>query len=118
MGGSLEGKWYLQPELASDTSTGRIPEITFHASDGRFTGSTGCNRMSGTFIRKDDTLQFDSRIVSTRMACIGYNEKPFIDNLLRTNHFVIKGGILMLMYNETVLSKWVRHLEDQPIKKA
>lgn len=115
---SLEGLWRLQPQLPSDTAAGRIPEIIFSATENRFSGNTGCNRMTGIFMRKADSLRFDERIVTTRMACMGYNEKIFLDNLLRTNRFVIKGGVLMLMENETVLSKWVRHLEDQPIKKA
>lgn len=115
---SLEGHWYLQPQLPSDTASGKIPEITFSATENKFTGSTGCNRMTGMFTRKGDSLRFDERIVSTRMLCMGYNEKGFIDNLLRTNHFEIKNGVLQLMENETILSKWVRKLEDQPVKKA
>jgi len=115
---SLEGHWYLQPQLPSDTSAGKIPEISFSVTENKFFGSTGCNRMTGMFTRKGDSLKFDERIVSTRMLCMGYNEKGFIDNLLRTNRFEIKNGILMLMENETILSKWVRKLEDQPIKKA
>lgn len=115
---SLEGHWYLQPQLPSDTSAGKIPEISFSVTENKFFGSTGCNRMTGLFTRKGDSLKFDERIVSTRMLCMGYNEKGFIDNLLRTNRFEIKNGILMLMENETILSKWARKLEDQPIKKA
>lgn len=115
---SLEGHWFLQPQLPSDTGAGKIPEIVFNATENKFSGSTGCNRMTGMFTRKGDSLRFDERIVSTRMLCMGYNEKGFIDNLLRTNHFEIKNGVLQLMENETILSKWVRKLEDQPIKKA
>ncbi|MDR6342571.1 heat shock protein HslJ [Filimonas zeae] len=115
---SLGGQWYLQPQLPSDTGAGKIPQIIFSATEDKFTGNTGCNQMTGMFTRKGDSLRFDERIISTRMACMGYNEKAFIDNLLRTNRFEIKNGVLMLMENETILSKWVRKLEDQPIKKA
>lgn len=115
---SIEGHWYLQPQLPSDTSAGRIPQITFTVTENKFFGNTGCNSMTGMFVKKGDSLRFDERMVSTRMLCTGYNEKAFIDNLLRTNRFEIKNGVLLLLENQTVLSKWVRKLEDQPVKKA
>jgi len=45
------------------------------------------------------------------MACPGYNEKAFLDNLLKTNRYRIKNGVLQLMYNTTILSNWVRHAD-------
>lgn len=115
---AIEGHWYLQPQLPSDTAAGRIPEITFSVTENKFFGNTGCNSMTGMFVKKADSLRFDERMVSTRMFCTGYNEKGFIDNLLRTNRFEIKNGVLLLLDNQTILSKWVRKLEDQPIKRA
>lgn len=105
---SLAGRWVLQPQLASDTATGKIPEISFMPGESRFTGNNGCNSMSGRYSRHADTLVFDERILSTKMACMGYNEKPFMDNLIRTNRFKVENGILTLFNNQTVLSSWAR----------
>ena len=115
---TLEGNWQLQPVLASDTASGKIAEINFSLLQSKFTGNTGCNRMSGSFIRNGNVLKFDEQVMTTKMACPGYNEKAFMDNLFLTNNFKIENGVLMLMNNETALSKWVRKLSPAPLKKA
>ena len=115
---TLAGKWILEPQLASDTASGRLPEITFNTGDGSFSGNNGCNRMSGHYSLRTDTLVFDERIITTRMACMGYNEKPFMDNLVRTNRFKIQNGKLTLYNNETILSTWVRYVEIDKDKKV
>ena len=108
---TLAGKWQLQPVLASDTASGRIPTLDFDLSKNRVNGNTGCNSFGGSFILKGNALSFSSRMISTKMACPGYNEKVFLDNLLKTNRYQIKEGVLQLMYNTTILSNWVRHAD-------
>lgn len=115
---SLAGRWLLQPKLASDTASGKLPEITFLPEEARFTGNNGCNSMSGRFVRHADTLVFDERVLSTKMACMGYNEKPFMDNLLRTNRFKVENGVLTLLNNETILSTWVRFIKKPADEKV
>lgn len=105
---SLEGSWQLQPVLASDTASGKLPRLNFDLSKGEFSGNTGCNSMRGSFAVKNDNLAFKQDMITTKMACPGYNEKAFIENLHRTNRFTIKEGVLQLMNNNSVLSKWVR----------
>ena len=114
---NLGGTWQLQPVLASDTATGRTPTITFDLKKHTFTGNTGCNEMSGIFKLKADSLAFTEQIVATKMTCQGYNEKAFLDNLFNTNRYQIKEGVLQLMYNETILSKWVRHADTTTTKQ-
>lgn len=114
---SLAGRWVLQPALASDTAAGKTPEISFLTEEARFTGNNGCNNMSGRYSRHADTLVFDERILSTKMACLGYNEKPFMDNLIRTNRFKVQNGVLTLLNNETVLSTWTRYTEKPGVEK-
>src|SRR5712691_10819347 len=74
---TLAGNWQLQPVLASDTASGKIPTLNFDLVHHKFTGNTGCNSMSGSFILKEDALSFSEQIISTKMACEGYNEKAF-----------------------------------------
>ena len=108
---TLAGKWQLQPVLASDTASGKIPSLDFDLQKSRVNGNTGCNSFGGSFMLKGDALSFGSNMISTKMACPGYNEKTFLDNLLKTNRYQIKNGILQLMYNTTILSNWVRHAD-------
>jgi heat shock protein HslJ len=105
---TLAGTWVLQPVLASDTASGRLPSLTFDLASKKFTGNTGCNGMSGHFFMKGDSLAFSEQMVMTRKACEGYNEKAFIDNLSKTNRYKIVEGVLQLMSDQTILSKWTR----------
>ena len=111
----LDGLWFLQPVLASDTATGKIPRIEFNLATKRFTGNTGCNNMSGTFDFTDSTLQFNQRIITTKMSCVGYNERAFLESLLQTNSYRLQNGILILMFNQTELSHWTRKVASKPV---
>lgn len=111
----LSGLWFLQPVLASDTAMGKIPRIEFNLATKRFTGNTGCNSMNGTFDFTDSTLQFNQNIVTTRMACIGYNEKAFLESLLRANSYRLQNGMLILLFDQTELSRWTRKVASRPV---
>lgn len=107
----LDGGWYLQPVLASDTASGKRASLRIDLKKGRFTGNTGCNSMNGKFwySATDSSLSFSDKLVSTRMACPGYNEKAFIRNLLLTTHYRLKNGVLTLLAEDnTELSRWER----------
>lgn len=112
---TLAGTWFLQPVLTSDTATGKIPRLQFNLKDMRFTGHTGCNNMSGTFNHTDSSLSFNKDIITTKMACVGYNEKAFLESLLRTNRYKLESGILILMFDETELSRWTRKVMPKPV---
>jgi heat shock protein HslJ len=116
---TLTGQWFLQPVLPADTAAGRIPRLIFDLKAGRFTGNTGCNNMSGSFTRTDTSLVIGERIITTKMACTGYNEKAFLESLLRTNRYKFDNGVLVLMFNQTELSRWTRKPDTQPkVNKA
>jgi heat shock protein HslJ len=107
---ALEGKWYLQPVLDSDTSTGHIPDIRFDIKQSRFTGNTGCNQMSGNFLATDTSLHFSDNMITTRMTCIGYNEVAFLQNLLRIDNYKFKNGLLILTIKGVEVSRWSRKI--------
>lgn len=52
----------------SSTEKGE-PHLTFR-EDGSYTGSDGCNRLSGTYSLTDETIVLEPGL-STRKACIG-----------------------------------------------
>ena len=58
----------------------RQPSIMLAPDGNRVTGSTGCNRISGTFMQQGSTLRF-GRLAMTRMACVpdrGAAESAFV----------------------------------------
>ena len=105
---SLKGSWYLQPMLASDTATGKIPELHINLAAQTFTGNTGCNTMRGSFQKSDSSLVFNQNIVTTKMFCSGYDEAAFVRSLLRTNRYRFENDVLVLMFDATELSRWTR----------
>lgn len=115
---SLNGEWFLQPVLPSDTAAGRFPSIKFNVVQGTFTGHTGCNRMSGTFKRTDTSLIFNERIALTKVNCTGYNEAAFLKTLLNTNRYKRENDVLILMFDQTELSRWTRKLYRAPMSKG
>ena len=114
---TIAGIWVLQPVLASDTAAGRIPQLNFNLVTKKFTGNTGCNDMSGNFFIRKDSLSFNEQIITTRKACEGYNEKAFINNLTKTNRYKIVDGVLQLMSDQTILSKWTRKVDTTKSNK-
>jgi len=114
----LDGKWFLQPVLPSDTATGKVPYIAFDTKKNRFSGNTGCNSMNGKFELSGNSLRFDSNMITTKMACTGYNENAFIKSLLRTNGYKFDNGVLVLLFDGTELSRWTRNLPRPRIYRA
>jgi len=114
----LNGQWFLQPVLASDTAAGKFPSITFNVAKGTFTGNTGCNEMSGTFKRTDTSLVINEQIALTKMVCPGFNEAAFLKTLRNTNRFKQEDGMLVLMFDQTILSRWTRKPYRAPMSKG
>jgi heat shock protein HslJ len=75
------------------------PYIEFDRQARRFTGDSGCNRLSGGFELDGMNLKF-SRVISTRRACLNSEdqriETTLLKNLELTNRFRIDGEKLML----------------------
>jgi heat shock protein HslJ len=105
---ALEGRWFLVPVLDSDTATGQIPELQFDTKQAKLSGNTGCNRMSGSFLATDSTLHISDKLITTRMACIGYNETTFLQNLLRVDSYKFNKGWLILSSKGLEISRWSR----------
>ncbi|HWB28663.1 MAG TPA: META domain-containing protein [Chitinophagaceae bacterium] len=105
---NISGTWKLMPVLASDTASGKLAILQFNTSANSFIGNTGCNSISGKFNMSGNMLSFSEQEITTKNVCPGYNEEAFVANLLKVNHFKIENGVLELMVDQTVLSKWVR----------
>jgi heat shock protein HslJ len=108
---TLAGMWFLMPVLPSDTATGRIPTLRLELAKTHFSGNTGCNTMSGGFYfsDRDSSLSFSDKIITTRMACQGYNEQAFLKSLRQTGHYRLRNGVLTLLSDDHAeLSRWIR----------
>ena len=113
----LDGPWYLQPVLASDTASGKRPTLQLDLKKSRFTGNTGCNNMNGKFwySATDSSISFSEKLITTKMACPAYNEKAFLKSLLLTTHYKLKNGVLTLLAEDnTELSRWERKPSAPP----
>jgi heat shock protein HslJ len=104
----LEGKWYLQIVSVNDSSNNRVPEIQFDTKQNRFSGTTGCNQMSGSYVATDSTLHISDKMITTRMFCSGYDELSFLQKLLKIDGYHFKNGRLVLTSKNDVISQWSR----------
>jgi heat shock protein HslJ len=114
---TLGGSWVLQPVLPSDTAAGRTPTLQLDLARSRFSGNTGCNTMHGSFwySKTDSSLSFSDKIVTTKMACPGYNEPAFIKSLQHTSHYRLRNGVLSLLADDnSALSRWTRKASAGP----
>lgn len=105
---ALSGEWFLQPVLPSDTAAGILPYIVINARNNSYTGNNGCNKISGTFNISDSAITFTENNINTGITCPGYNEKEFMNSLKMVNNFSIEDSLLLLMHNQTVISRWLR----------
>jgi len=104
----LQGLWFLQPVLPSDTGMMKTPFLKFDVAKKMVSGNTGCNSFTGEFGYTDTSITFNKNMATTKMACIGYDETAFLRNLLRVNSYKLKDGVLMLTEGRTEISRWAR----------
>ncbi|MGQ3028632.1 MAG: META domain-containing protein [Ferrovibrionaceae bacterium] len=73
------------------------PSLTFDATSGRVTGSTGCNSLSGSYRVQGDTITIE-KVATTRRACMNGmdTEQPFLAALNQARQWKIAGGLLTL----------------------
>lgn len=94
----MNKKWELTNLGQKETSSNR-PIYLDLSENGKVSGFIGCNRLTGTYIIKnDDQIEF-SQLGTTRMAC-GIEEMELESQLLEqlsvTNNFIIENGTLQL----------------------
>jgi heat shock protein HslJ/uncharacterized membrane protein/uncharacterized lipoprotein NlpE involved in copper resistance len=102
----LMGTWILSSiaeEVAKTDDFGNgLPELRFNVIEKNVTGSTGCNRLAGSFQLTDSTLHF-LPLATTRMFCQGKGENKFLTSLHQVTGYKIEGEKLLLTKGERVL---------------
>ena len=98
-GGDLTGKVWALTELmgkAPGAGTGISAEFS---TDGKVSGSAGCNRYSGTYTVSGSSITISSSIASTMMMCdeaIMEQENAYLKALPEAKTYEIKGDQLTL----------------------
>lgn len=89
--------WFVEVLNGGEVADRGRSTVTF-GSDGRATGSTGCNRWSAAATRNGSELTF-GQAVSTRMACSAAlmdQEQRFLATLGQTRSFSTDGPFMRL----------------------
>src|SRR6185295_14100575 len=76
----LNGNWELVmfsagSKTLSEIFTMKKPELQLE--NGRLSGSTGCNRVNGTYSVSGNQIQFGPNLAMTKMGCPNYDENIF-----------------------------------------
>ena len=82
---------------------GRTPSLVINTSSRVFSGTTGCNSMSGSFNFSGNDLQFNKNISTSRMNCNDYDEAGFLAALKKVDSYNLNGNLLELKQGSTVL---------------
>ena len=79
-----------------------LPTIEINIKEMRFSGSGGCNSISGKLESKGDNIKFGP-VISTRMMCPGNYESEFLTALNNAESFKIENNRLYLMQSGKTL---------------
>ena len=88
----------LGKEAVVPPAGGREPHVRFVPGDDRLQGSTGCNRLIGSYERKDSDLRFGA-VAATQSTCEdgAEQEQSLLRALEATRRFTIVGSHLELL---------------------
>jgi heat shock protein HslJ len=96
----LEGTWEMDyisgPRIAfNGLYPGKKPVMTFKVSEMRVSGNSSCNSFSGKLDADDTKINFNSPLISTKMACPGEGEAIFFEMLKRVNLYSVNGDTVL-----------------------
>jgi heat shock protein HslJ len=97
----LHDIWVLEemkgtPVSKEDFDGREVPNMEININNNRFSGFSGCNRMTGSLFYEQDVLRF-TQIASTRMACPSMDkETEFLTALQATTTYKVENNRLYL----------------------
>lgn len=103
-------EWRLfEVQGATNSSTSKAMMLLTAGQPNKISGSTGCNRMSGSFeLSGTNSIKFLPLAV-TKMACLDENandtERKFIAALEQANNWSIQNDILLLKNGDNIVAK-------------
>lgn len=104
---SLQGTWHLvalsgTPLTEQDTLRG-VPELTFRFAEGRYGGSTGCNRMGGPISWGPKGRVSFGAGFSTKIVCPGTLEARLHQAMGGVTNYRVRAGQLLLLDGKRVV---------------
>jgi heat shock protein HslJ len=107
------------------TGSGETPHVLFSPGQvNKVTGSTGCNRLNGSYDLTGVNFIKFSPLATTKRACPGMNkEAQFIEALGQANNWSIINDLLLLNNGKILLAKFRRIIKpvtmpDKPVAAA
>ncbi|MBK9330947.1 MAG: META domain-containing protein [Ignavibacteria bacterium] len=82
-----------------------LPMIEIQMIENRFTGNTGCNNMSGSFLSVGNLIKFD-KIATTRMMCPGGYDSKVTGALKDSDNYAIENMRLFLKKGDKILAEF------------
>jgi heat shock protein HslJ/uncharacterized membrane protein len=108
---SLHGSWKLSSlngEAVADASyPNGLPELDFNVLTKTASGTTGCNKLTGSFTTNTSGALSFLPIATTRMFCTGVNETAFLKALQQTTAYRTEGDQLILSKGTSPLLTFV-----------
>jgi heat shock protein HslJ len=98
-GGDLTGKVWALTELAGKPPAAGVGISAEFGSDGKVSGSAGCNRYSGTYTVSGNSITISSSMATTMMMCdeaIMEQESAYLKALGEAKTYAVKGDQLTL----------------------
>jgi len=96
----LNDIWLLESinrkEITDGDYAREKPLLEFHKVDGKVMGTTGCNRLNGTYKTEGNMISFGP-LMTTKIACPGKGEATFKAALAEVNSYKIKDLKLYLL---------------------
>jgi heat shock protein HslJ len=96
---TLEGKWTFvgSTERSPGASPmGEMPELSFETATGKVTGSTGCNKIMGSYSTSGNGFSFGP-LATTRKACPNMEVEKFFTGFLdNVGSYKFEQGRLLL----------------------
>ncbi|MBX2899574.1 MAG: META domain-containing protein [Cyclobacteriaceae bacterium] len=100
----LNNVWVLEAintnEISESDYAHERARLEFNAKEGKLTGTTGCNRINGTYTTTGNNLALGP-LLTTKMACPGSAEATFTQALQQTTAFKILDLRLYLLSGNT-----------------
>lgn len=92
----------------------KVDGITLNFKENVVTGHSGCNRYSGSYKQKGNSLTI-SNVITTKMYCknASETERLFLECLSNTKSFTLERGTLLLRTDEVVLLSAEKKSEKQ-----
>ena len=88
-------------------TAGTQPHLLFFPGQvSRVSGSTGCNKLNGSFVLSAANSMKFSPLATTKMACVGDNvESKFLEVLGKVNNWAIINNQLLLKKGKVIMAK-------------